>query len=799
MRWKWLGWGGVLLLGVSSVEVVLAQPATEPAAAGHAAPTPPPSAADANAIEPTPPDYAALAVAPGPFISVDLERATSNVQHLGGDVVREEHALSLSDVLNARLGSVTINDVQNNPLQPDLQYRGFTASPLLGTPQGVAVYQNGVRVNEPFGDLLQWDLIPTFAVADAQLVPGTEPLYGLNALGGSLVLRMKDGFNAPGYRIEGLAGAFGRYHGTAEYGARFGDWAAYAGVSGFGEQGFRDKSQSSAQNVYADLRQRSANSEVGISATLANTNLIGNGPTPIELLRRDPKAVYTWPDQTNNRLAMLNLDAKRRVNANIGLQGSLYFRHTERDTLNGDAGDFANCPAAPGQSALLCDDSGMALRDEAGNSIPVTNPFTGANNTTHTVGDSLGGSLQMIIDTALGKSHNQLLLGSSYDGSRSQFVQRAELGYLTADRGVDASGIYLAGAGHHTDLGVQNHQLGVYVADTFSPIEPLSIHLSARLNMLQSSLDDRLGSSLTGAHHYVRINPAIGLSYRLARELTAFASYGEANRAPSAAELACADPTLPCRVPNAFVSDPPLAQVVSRSVELGLRGALGDRRRPWLRGSLAAFGTRNYDDILFVAGSQYGTGYFQNAGQTQRIGLEATLSGRVGPVGWYAGYTLLRATFESELSLPGGANPRASGAGGDDDADSGKHLDVEKGSHIPGLPTHAVKAGISVRPLPALELGIGMLAQSSQFLRGDEANLLSPLRGYVVMNAHASYQLSQPVQLFLRAQNLLNNHYDTFGVVADPSEVLPNASDPRFLGRAAPLGVFGGVIVAGSP
>src|SRR5262245_45062840 len=212
----------------------------------------------ADAVEPPEPtaEYQAVAVAPGPFAGIDPDRVPRNVQQLDAEQLANQRATGLQDALAGRLGSATLNDVQNNPLQPDLQYRGFTASPLLGTPQGLAVYQNGVRVNEPFGDLLQWDTLPTFAVAELQVLSGANALYGPNALGGSLALRMKDGFRNPGYRVEGWAGSFGRYTATAEYGHVFDDWAVYAGGSVFGEQGFRDHSPSRASNLYADLRQR---------------------------------------------------------------------------------------------------------------------------------------------------------------------------------------------------------------------------------------------------------------------------------------------------------------------------------------------------------------------------------------------------------------------------------------------------------------------------------------------------------------------------------------------------------------
>jgi outer membrane receptor protein involved in Fe transport len=333
----------------------------------------------------------------------------------------------------------------------------------------------------------------------------------------------------------------------------------------------------------------------------------------------------------------------------------------------------------------------------------------------------------------------------------------------------------------------------VFATDTWRVAGPLALQASARLNVFDTQLQDRQGTALDGHHTFARVNPSIGLVYDIAQPLSVFASYGESNRAPSAAELTCADPDEPCRLPNAFISDPPLQQVVSRSLELGVRGRAGSRARPWIQGSLGVFGTRNQDDILFVAGSRVGTGYFRNAGTTQRLGLEASVALDREPLDFYASYTLLRATFEDDLELPGTANPFAK----DDDGRSS--LEVEKGSRIPGLPTHVVKAGVSVRPFSALELGLSMIGQSAQPLRGDEGNYLSEVNGFLVLGAHASYRLLEQLRLYVRANNLLNTKYSTFGVLADPSEVLPGTSSPRFLGPGAPFGVWVGAVVTELP
>ena len=597
-----------------------------PSAATPAEPPPPepqtPAALPRLALEPT---YGAVGLAPPPGARISIDKLPSNVQRVTAAELVGQHAFSLSDALNQRLSSVTINDVQSNPLQPDLQYRGFTASPLIGTPQGISIYQNGVRLNEPFGDVMQWDLVPLFAIADATMVPGANPAYGMNTLGGSLVLRMKDGFSAPGYRVEGSAGYFSRYRTTLEYGHAGEDWAAYAGASLFGEQGFRDKSSSKAQNLYADLRKRGSDYEAGVGLTLGSTSLNGNGPTPIELLRRDRSALFTWPDNTRNELVMVAVDGQKKLARKVSLQGTLDFRHGLRSTSNGDATDFGSC-AGPDGSRVMCTEDGTPLMSRTGMLIDAQNPYTAVYNTTQTNTNGFGGAVQLNVREKLFEHDNQFLVGVSYDGSQTDFAQNSEFGRLTLDRGVEAGGPTLTGPGLATDLFVATHMFGVYAVDNWNVTEDFAINVAGRFNWYSTALADRLGDDLDGHHTFGRVNPTIGITERIIPELTLFANYGENNRAPSAAELACADPDKPCRLPNAFITDPPLKQVVSRSVELGLRTHVGPRNHSLLRASLAAFGSRNQNDILFVAGSHVGTGFFQNAGTTQRIGVEAAAS-----------------------------------------------------------------------------------------------------------------------------------------------------------------------------
>ncbi len=167
--------------------------------------------------------------------SLDRDKLPYPLQTASAEAIARAGAASLAGFLRRSFGGVSANDAQNNPLQPDILYRGFTASPLLGLAQGVAVYQNGARVNEPLGDTVNWDLLPQSAIERIALGGGANPLFGLNALGGALSIEMKDGFSFDGAAAEVSGGSFGRASAGAEFEGGGDRLAWYASVERFSE------------------------------------------------------------------------------------------------------------------------------------------------------------------------------------------------------------------------------------------------------------------------------------------------------------------------------------------------------------------------------------------------------------------------------------------------------------------------------------------------------------------------------------------------------------------------------------
>ena len=748
-------------------------------------------------------------------VGIDRDRVAGSVSVVGGEELLSGGATSLADTLHERFGPVTLEGTTTNPFQPTLRFRGFAASPLLGLPQGIAVYQNGVRINEPFGDTVQFDLMPQFAVAQVQLSAGANPTFGLNALGGALSLRLKNGFEHQGFRGEFSAGSFGRTTTTAEYGANNGRWAFYGGATRFEEEGWRFASPSNVAQLFADLGYQGERVSGGINVTYADTSLTGNAPAPVELLEVERSAIFTHPDITDNRLGFVQARTNITVSPAWSVQLTGYYRDLDRQTLNGDEAEFAVCdddylPAGAPEGTLCFggdddDDDGdhHAVEDEVV-AIPLIDLATsrfvtaldtagdGAINRTFTRTRGYGTTIQATAQKTTGAVENHFVAGLSADLADIDFSTSSEAGSLTADRGIAGSGLFasLHGLGgddiFNTGLESTNRAVGLYISNTLSPTDRVHLTLSGRYNRAQVDIIDLLGSSLDGAHTFARFNPSVGAVFDTGNGASLFARYSESNRAPTAAELSCADPAEPCRVPNAFVSDPPLDQTVARSVEAGVRG-----RWPTGEWSVTTYRTRINEDILFIASPELiGTGYFQNAGDTARHGIDVELNGRIDQTFWYAGFGLIDATFESPLLLPG---DEAVNAAADDDG-----LPVEPGDRLPGIPRYSLKAGLRHTVTDDWDVAFEAVTASSRFFVGDEGNDQITLDGYGIVTFHSAYRIGRGLELFGRIDNLFGSLYATAGILAELEVHLreaPNASDPRFVSPGPPRSAFAGIRV----
>ncbi|TQK03555.1 TonB-dependent receptor [Herbaspirillum sp. SJZ107] len=756
---------------------------------GPAASQPAPAAQRAPAIA----TVEVVGVTPLPGLDLPRDQVPANVQTLGSRAAAGPDSANLPDALNRHLGSVYVNEIQGNPFQPDLNFRGFTASPLLGTPQGLSVYLDGVRINQPFGDVVSWDLIPRSAIASVTLMPGSNPLFGLNTLGGALAIRTKDGLHDPGTAVQALAGSHGRTELAFEHGGHDArGWHWYLSGSGFRDNGWRDASPTRLGQLFGKAGWTDSRTEVALSAALAPSRLTGNGLQEGRLLARDYASVYTLPDQTRNRSLLFNLAASQAVGDHLRLSGNAYYRRIRTATLNGDLNDDTldqsmYQPGAAERAALAAAGySGFPV----GGANAANTPFpswrcianvllgdepaekcNGLLNRSDSRQQNGGISVQATWDGQLQGRRNLFSAGAAVDASRVDFRQSAQFGYLNPDRSITPVDFFADGSAlgddgtpvdARVDLRGRTRTASVFATDTLDLGEALHLTLSGRYNRTIVHNRDRITpgggpGSLDGDHRFSRFNPAIGASWTPARALTVYGGYNQGSRTPTAVELGCADPENPCKLPNAMAGDPPLRQVVTKTWEAGLRG--NTRSMRWNAG---LFRADNVDDILFVADNAAGFGYFRNVGKTRRQGLELGAEGRVGALDWSLHYTWLDATFRSPELLNGEANSSANEDG---------NIAIAPGDRIPLAPRQVFKARAGWRITPAWSVEAGVLAVSGANARGNENGLHQPdgtyfigsgrTAGYAVFDLGSTWEVQPRLRLFVQVNNLFDRRYAT--------------------------------------
>ena len=724
---------------------------------------------------------------------MDVDKVPAAINAFGAGQIARTGSLNVADALQQQIPGIIISDTTGNPFMPDIQFRGFVASPVAGTPQGLAVYQNGMRINEAFGDTVNWDLIPTAAIRSATVVTN-NPAFGLNALGGAVNVLMKDGFNYQGAEINTMGGSFGRIQSSAQYGKQIGNFSVYGALEGVRDNGYRNFSESAIRRFYGDVGYRTDSSEFHLNVGVAKNNFGAAAAVPVELLQKYWGATYTTPQTTDNRVAYANLTGKVDVTPTWTIEGSARVRTFRQKTVDGNPTETERCAADPG---LLCfnDDDVPA---NGLNGLQLANPFPadavlGQIDRTTTRSTTTGATLQATNTDQLFGHNNQFMIGTSFDSGVTRFGASAELGTIGSNYVVNGSGIFLGRSGEPISIGpvslrATNRYTGIYALDTFDVTDRFSVSGGGRFNYASINLYDQIGTDLNGSHTFSRFNPMIGGTYKITPEWTAYAGYSEANRAPTPLELACADPARPCIVAAFLIADPPLRQVVSRTVEAGFRGSkeLNIGTLGW---KIGGFRATNADDILAIPSPEVqGFGYFQNVGRTRRQGIEAQVNLTSKALQLYASYTLVDARFLDPLTLDS-RSPFAV-----DDT-----IQVMPGNRIPSVPRNRVKFGVDYAVTDAFKVGGDALFVASQYFAGDESNQATRLPGYSVFNVHASYQINKTYQLYGRIDNILDNRYSTFGTFFERDDI-PNFTnggaeftDARTVNPARPRAFYAGL------
>lgn len=714
-----------------------------------------------------------IGTAPLAGLGVDRNLLPYASQTVKRDALNQAQAEQMTDFLARRMAGMQVNDIQGSPFQADLTFRGYRASGLLGASQGLSVYLDGVRINEPFGDVVNWDMVPEFALQSLTVLPGANPSFGLNTLGGAIVLETADGLSATGLRAEVGVGSFGRRRAELALGQRHADgWHSYLGGTLFDEDGWRDHSPGKQALLMAKLGRGAGDTDWSLGLLAGRATLVGNGLLPALTLHDDGalpdlyatsrSAVFSHPDQTRNTLTQLAFNLSHQLDADSRLQALAYARSSRRDTVNGDGAEAVD-PAEPAINAAL--------------------------NTTATRQTAWGAALSLARRTGA----HQWQVGASVDASRVRYRQLEQEGSFDASRGVHAGdqGTELSAA----VVGRASH-LGLYATDTWRLAATTHVTGTLRANRSRVSntlttVDDDTGvleAKPKESFTYRSLNPALGVTQQLRNGLTVFGNIARNTRVPTVIELGCADPDEPCRLPAGLQSDPYLKQVRATSLEAGLRwrpanAAWGQRLE------LALFRTDNRDDIVFGSVSATSQlGYFQNFARTRHQGLDASWQAQVGPVAHpvtiTATYSHLQATYQAHGILRMGA----------------RNVAITPGTRQAGLPRHSGKLGADWALGGGLSIGADLQLVSGRGVQGNEDGLLEDgattrrllnIPGHGLLHLRLQWPLRPGITLLARVQNALNRRYESHGALAETvfdaqGRFTGDAHDALFVAPGAP-------------
>ncbi|MBV9118327.1 MAG: TonB-dependent receptor, partial [Acetobacteraceae bacterium] len=698
---------------------------------------------------------------------------------------------ALLQTLEEQAQGVHLNTAAGNPFQPNVFYHGFETSPLQGTPAGLAVYVNGARFNNPFGDTVNWDLIPNIAIDQVNLV-GANPVFGLNALGGALSVQMKNGFTYHGGELDVFGGSFGQVAGEFQYGRQSGNVAAYVAASGLHENGWRDFQQSGLKQFYGDLGWRSDRAEIHLNIDAAQTSLNGPGTVPVQLLEANPRAQFTGPNLVNNNYFRLNLNGNVQISDTTSLQAVVYYDNLNQRVLNGNGSPISPCGDG---SPFLCQSPGAVATTLGGGAIPAFLGVDGvygsvAEQTTNTNG--YGTSFQVTNTSPVFGLPNHFVAGLSFDGADTIFSANTRVtGFDVPSRNSVPPEIVIDladGSIAPVRAAITDGYYSAYLTDTLNLTPKLSATLSGRFNYEQIDIKDLETTALTGNHYYDHFNPGVGLTYKLLPSISLYGGYSVSNRAPTPAELTCSNPAAPCSLANFFTGDPDLKQPVAHTFEIGLRGQMTPYDNARLSWNVSGFRTNVDDDIIFTQSVILGTGFFQNVGSTRRQGVD--IGARLTTPRWLAwfDYSYTDATFQSGFIASSPNNPAA---------DANGDIAVIPGDKLPGIPANLLKIGAQYKVTDKWTVGAVGIAASGQYLFGDEANLTKQLSGYFLLNLNTNFQITPAVQVFALIQNALNQRYYTYGTFSPTTSVpivqVPNATNTRSYNIGAPIGAFGGL------
>jgi len=709
-------------------------------AAGAPAGAQEPGAPPPDEVLPLPP---VIVTAPArlPGAPLPLSQIPSRVDVLSGEALRQSGPASLQEALT-RLPGVTLSDEQGNVLQQSLSFRGFQVSPITGVPQGISVFVDGVRVNEPTAEEVNFDLLPLDDIDHIELIRGPSAVFGRNTLGGALNIITRRGQESHEFVSEAEGGSFGRQRYRFRLSGPASPFDYYVSGSLFEEDGWRQESSVRLGKIFAKVGVTAGGTDATLSFQRSQDRIEQPGSLPQSELPRERSENFTPGDFFKPLANLVTATVRQDVGAHTRLTLNSFVRTLDAEQFN------VNLLTANTQAF------------------------------DHTT--SVGTALQLDHDATLAGHADRLTAGVEYthhDVAYSVFVEP----HGTGERLLNSK--------------VFNDQqaVAVYLQNTLTAASGLlaatdSVVLTtgARWDWLSQDIGDESPipgqPRASGTSTFERANPRVGLNYNVTPSTAVYFSFGQGFRAPAFLELTCASPSTVCPGLQAGVApDPSLKPVTVSHYELGARA----RPLPWLALEGALYRTDVSDDIFSVSPTGTTAVFFQNVGATRRQGVELQARATLGrTLEASVNYAYTEATFRDNVDL---ATPRLTP--GCVATPCIEH--VHPGDEMPMVPRHRANATIDYHVTPWLALWVSGALVGEQRLRGDEANVDRQLAAYTQLNTGARVQW-RALTAFVTINNVVNGAYETFGTYAVNGK-LPGAPVERFLTPALPIRFVGGL------
>ena len=608
-----------------------------------------------------------------------------------------------------RIPGLSASNDQGSHAQPSFDIRGFTLSPVVGAPQGVSVFLDGVRVNEPDAQEVNFDLLPMDAVESAELLSGPSAVFGKNSLAGSIQLRSARGGAQPELSGHFGVGTFGERQGHLRASGVVGGVDGLALLAASGDDGYQARSGARTRQLFTNIGRRAGNSDIAFSLLVARDRVFEAGSLPESWLEPARRANFTGGDFFHPRLTQLSARGSWAV-GKAALRANAFARRNAIEQLNINAGD--------------------------------------ANTRAFIDNRSAGGTTELTTAAAVAGRTLDLTIGAEASRSRVSYLVNAEPNTDPPELPPTCDPSPGGTSALCEDARVNGDDAGVYAQGLLQATNRLALSIAARGDYSRIPFRDRRDGSNDGTSVFTRLSPKLGATYAIGGGRV-YASVGSAFRAPAALELACASPEAACPLPFSLGDDPPLRPVVAWNYEAGAEWS-SDRGASV---SLSLYDTEVRDEIVFARASRI-EGYFQNVRRTRRQGLETRFS-LLLPVDarLFGSYTLVDATYRSATTLASALDEN----------------DVEPGDRFAMSPRHRASLGVSVtHPIAGATLDATLSARgvSSSHLRGDEANERPPLPGYVVTDLRTAMQLGR-ITLSASVSNVLDRRYVGYGVFAE--------------------------------